>query len=958
MAKLYRWWMSTRHYAALTAILTSTVMFGCTTSLLHKSEAKCTLAQDEQSRFCRKSEGTSNLLVLIHGVTGSATTTWGSWADLAYSDPRLSGFDIYLVNYVSHRVRSSPNIHEITGYELQRFLDQDGLKYEEVHIVAHSMGGLIAKSMLLRLDASMNYEKGLKKVKSVTLLGTPSQGSWLSTFLRSITFNRQVIDLQPAHMNTFLQGMEDQWIDFLIKRDERKRRFPKVFCAYETLPSDVGGFIVPREMASSRCDSPMQPMPFGHSGLVEVKALDQDPYRWAVLRVLDARRIAEQARNIAEKLVEANQALERGDNTLSLQHFLDAEKEAIEIDDFQGQTKAIAGLGTLARRRNDLEASRDLYKDALGRFVTLRDPIGQAKMFRHIADLEVDAGHPKVARNYYTRADGVLTHPQHYGNEGLLEKAWLLLGLGRLECREGNTDEAWRNVKESKALFEAVKNVDGTAWAYMALGNMEVLHGAMDHASHAYETAQHIFEERGSKGGIIRTFIGLGEIARLSGNLEVAKDFLKKAEEGMVASRIMDDREAGRIALHLGRIDLTGDALSSARRHLEHALMLFGKVGDLRGEADVLSDLGAIHHETGLRDSARSSLERALYTYQRLNDRNGEAEVRLRMAKIESDALRADQARAGYDLAHSICVSSSNPRCQGYALLGRGKIEYIKSQYDSARRSIALARNTLESVGDQLGTIEADLEHGRLEEYVGTNADGEPPDFATSIYEKILEKATDYKLTVPQIKAHLRLGLLQNRPKEVREYHIDRSERLLRKGDSLHLKGQIEHARAHIALEGKLDAKTCESATELLTGAIEKHLQAGADQLTLAAIYLDLSETHLQCSEVSSHRAAKHVARAQEYLEQVLSICSADKCLQEAERAYARLMHAELATPVPGDLEKGIEYAYRAGFIAQTGGRKTQFYYFRLAKCLLKGLPHENNVNSLKRIGTSCSGNG
>jgi hypothetical protein len=70
-------------------------------------------------------------------------------------------------------------------------------------------------------------------------------------------------------------------------RDRTGEGFPQIHCAYESHPM-YGILIVPREMAYTRCDSDLHPMPFDHVGMVQVKGPDEDPYLWAMARILAA----------------------------------------------------------------------------------------------------------------------------------------------------------------------------------------------------------------------------------------------------------------------------------------------------------------------------------------------------------------------------------------------------------------------------------------------------------------------------------------------------------------------------------------------------------------------------------------------------------------------------------------------------------------------------------------------
>jgi pimeloyl-ACP methyl ester carboxylesterase len=252
-------------------------------------------AAAEVSRFYKQlpSGETSRLIVFVHGVLGGAPTTWGRpesdnfWPSLVESDPRFADFDIYLVNYLTRFVGRSPNIYETANSELN-YLEDRGVfsRYREVHFIAHSMGGLIVKRMLVRLRDRDEVTK-LRRIKSVVCLSTPAQGAGIATVASWFSNNPQFSGLTPAHVNESIQELEDAWVQLLRARDREGTPFPEVHCAYETLAMD-GVIVVPREMANTRCDSDLHPMPYDHSGMASARGRDVDPYLWAMARTFDA----------------------------------------------------------------------------------------------------------------------------------------------------------------------------------------------------------------------------------------------------------------------------------------------------------------------------------------------------------------------------------------------------------------------------------------------------------------------------------------------------------------------------------------------------------------------------------------------------------------------------------------------------------------------------------------------
>lgn len=982
----------------------SVILESCTTTTQfanNSSAPPCLLEDDKTSGFCKErsysEKDTKKLLIFIHGVTGSAKKTWGEWPNEAYDDDHFKSFDIYLVNYGTTWFTSAPNIHEVASYELMRLQDQQAFqKYEDIHFVTHSMGGLVAKSMILRFEAEARDPRDVDRIKSLTLLGTPSQGAELVKWWNPFTWNRQASDLQPAHMNSFLQQLEDQWVQSLLRRDGRRGRFPKTFCAYEALPLYELDLVVPRQMANTRCDSTLHPMPFNHRSLVEFTKKDHDPYQWTMARILEADSLANKERKVADHLRLGNVALIEENDIAALRHYVEAESLAVEIDDFRGLTEATLGFGVLAHYRQDLSKAMDLYKEAGTRFIKLGDLVGQARVFRHIGDLELDAGNSREARSAYIRADGILTHPQDFAKAGVIEKAWVSLSLGHLECREGHPRDAWLKVKEAKSLFQGLGHVRGLANTYLANGRLEMLHGRMDAAKAAFLEARAGFGDAKDKRGLIRALLGLGRVFHFMGNLDESRSLFLETEQIIAEVNVTDDPRktmtdplTGMLSLNLARLEMEQANRMEARRHLEHARTSFNRSIDAQGEVEVLLEAANLQYLEGNSTLALGILTEVRDKYRQLRDRNGESDVLLLIGKISLDSLEIDQAMAHYESAYGLCTPSDNRRCQANALLGKGQAEYIKSNYASAKQFIVQAQHIFESVNDNVGLINATLARGRIEQfsvetYQSSNA--EALQRSHSLYMRAMMLAEKHNVTNLRIEALLHLALLLPDSKEAISY-VKNAETLLLgpAGDlPLQLVGRLRHVKGHLTLHYKISwsgksnrgAKddsqfsvnsiyhsSCYEAVNILLQAVDASSTTNSDGLLLGGIYKDLGYAY-QClsKKVAGQiKAAQpmpnqepnnelftlmksYVEKARKSYLHLLKVCPPQKCPEEAEEAYIGLMQVEVYSPVPGDPQLASTYAFRAAVEGEANQRGNSDFYFRLGLCLGQVTPSKDVI--------------
>jgi pimeloyl-ACP methyl ester carboxylesterase len=293
----YDWLRGCMHSAYIILIL---VLAGCigrqaASPPPPSQQAACLSEQTNASCFYWREKfekKNHKLIIFVHGAFSTPGNTWGdaikgpTWPGLVRRDNRFEDFDIYLLNYRSTYFNAGPSIYEMTKRELARLRDDDVFnQYENIYFIAHSMGGLVVKSLLKQLNRS--DVALLRKVKAVVFLGTPAQGTDLATIGKWFSPNRQVEGMESAHLNALLTEMEDEWT---LLMDERKEaQFPRAFCGYEMRPYVLGYIVVPRETAFSRCDV-FQGLDLDHSELAAPKSMDGDPYSWAMHRINETSR--------------------------------------------------------------------------------------------------------------------------------------------------------------------------------------------------------------------------------------------------------------------------------------------------------------------------------------------------------------------------------------------------------------------------------------------------------------------------------------------------------------------------------------------------------------------------------------------------------------------------------------------------------------------------------------------
>jgi pimeloyl-ACP methyl ester carboxylesterase len=150
-------------------------------------------------------------VVLVHGLDDPGKV----WRSLA---PVLCerGFDVWLMEYPNDQpIRESAALllEELKG------LRKQGI--ERISIVAHSMGGLVSREMLTRLESAYAHsaEKGIvPEVDTFIMVGTPNHGSALARFRAVMEVRDQLVRLtkgEASWLGGILDGAGEAKIDLL-----------------------------------------------------------------------------------------------------------------------------------------------------------------------------------------------------------------------------------------------------------------------------------------------------------------------------------------------------------------------------------------------------------------------------------------------------------------------------------------------------------------------------------------------------------------------------------------------------------------------------------------------------------------------------------------------------------------------------------------------------------------------
>lgn len=244
--------------------------------------------------FFQKETNPGHLLVFVHGVMSSAQTAWTSshrpgarsWPSMVAVDdqfPAHNCLDVAAVEYPSPPTGLALNIAEVATGLLARLDSLHAFNsYESIHFVTHSMGGLVIKRLMATLQSNGRLSD-IRRVKTVTFLGSPANPNGFARLANILSPNEQFEGMDSPNFLTAVQG---DWKGLLNARVQ-EAPFPRVFCAYEKLPVIKSGFffddelvVVPQAEAEVDSDTPALGLDCNHLDIAKPDNTDSQVYAW------------------------------------------------------------------------------------------------------------------------------------------------------------------------------------------------------------------------------------------------------------------------------------------------------------------------------------------------------------------------------------------------------------------------------------------------------------------------------------------------------------------------------------------------------------------------------------------------------------------------------------------------------------------------------------------------------
>lgn len=136
-----------------------------------------------QYELPRKNKGrqeSDTVIVFVHGLSGSAISTWGAMAKCFAEDTDFSDIELDYYTYPTRLIRLPftpplPGIRDLAD-GFRTFLEERHCTKKKILIIAHSLGGVIARHTIVTALQSGH----LANINKLALLASPSTGSQLA----------------------------------------------------------------------------------------------------------------------------------------------------------------------------------------------------------------------------------------------------------------------------------------------------------------------------------------------------------------------------------------------------------------------------------------------------------------------------------------------------------------------------------------------------------------------------------------------------------------------------------------------------------------------------------------------------------------------------------------------------------------------------------------------------------
>lgn len=259
----------------------------------------------------------------------------------------------------------------------------------------------------------------------------------------------------------------------------------------------------------------------------------------------------------------------------------------------------------------------------------------------------------------------------------------------------------WRETAElAHSLATRAGNSTGIAAMLYSLGTLHVFQKRLTEADRLFGSALEIFESGGNIHGQALVLRNAALVDRLRGNFDA---MLTKYEDSLGKMRAVGDLIGqASILSSLAKFRIDEGEIEVARPLLSEAHELCRRANYRRGEAHVMSRFAELYRRTGPLALARQALNEVLQAVREMGDRMGEAYVLYGMGVVRRDEGRLDSAEA--TLAHALALAEriGDRLIEGQACYTLGEIAIARVNHPTAAAHLDRAKDLFTELGSSM----------------------------------------------------------------------------------------------------------------------------------------------------------------------------------------------------------------------------------------------------------------
>ena len=286
---------------------------------------------------------------------------------------------------------------------------------------------------------------------------------------------------------------------------------------------------------------------------------------------------------------------------------------ARQAGDLLGEADTLTELGVLQGETGDYPAAAATLTQAVALYGDAGDVPGQAHALNQLGYLRVLTGDYPAATASTQQALALARS----ASDRFVE-ADTLIHLGLVQQLTGDYPAAAATQQQALALFSALGDLQGQAEALNCLGTVQQETGDYPAAAASHQQALALFSALGNLQGQANTLNRLGIVQQETGDYPAAA---ASHQQALALYREFGNRLGQAAVLNrLGELSSRTSATGQAREYRAQALAIARDLSAPLEEARALEGLGQTHLQDGNPRQAATHLQHALMIYQRIGD--------------------------------------------------------------------------------------------------------------------------------------------------------------------------------------------------------------------------------------------------------------------------------------------------------------------------------------------------